>query len=61
MTVPSTLRWCGLAALIGVAAGLGSAGFLIALAWVTELHQAHPALLFGLPLAGRSRRSAATT
>ena len=52
MTVPSTLRWCGLAALIGVAAGLGSAGFLIALAWVTELHQAHPALLFGLPLAG---------
>ena len=46
------LRWSVLAALVGVLAGLGSALFLLALAWVTSLHSAYPDLLFGLPLAG---------
>ncbi|HYF61802.1 MAG TPA: chloride channel protein [Herpetosiphonaceae bacterium] len=52
MRVSLLLRWSGLAALVGVAAGLGSAGFLLALAWVTAQYQALPGLLFGLPAAG---------
>jgi H+/Cl- antiporter ClcA len=49
------LRWLtrvGLAVLIGLAAGLASAAFLVAMEWATEAFVIHPALLWGLPLAG---------
>ncbi len=52
MSFRSLLRWGVLAALVGVLAGLGSALFLLMLAWVTDRHTANPDLLFGLPLAG---------
>jgi H+/Cl- antiporter ClcA len=47
-----TLRWLSLAALIGTAAGLTSAGFLTALDWVTAHRETHPGLIGFLPLAG---------
>jgi len=46
------VRWIILGAIVGVLAGLASAGFLEALDWATETREAHPWLLFGLPLAG---------
>ena len=52
MTVRTLMRWGSLSTLVGVVAGLGSAGFLVALAGVTTLHQTYPWLLAGLPLAG---------
>lgn len=46
------LSWTLLALPVGLAAGSGSALFLWALDRVTAFHWAHPALLWGLPLAG---------
>ncbi len=46
------LRGLGIAVVVGVLAGLASAGFLVALDHVTEVRLANPELLFGLPLAG---------
>jgi H+/Cl- antiporter ClcA len=46
------LRWIGLGAVVGVLAGLASAGFLVTLTWATELREANPWLLAFLPLAG---------
>ena len=46
------LRWTALGAVVGVLAGLASAGFLESLSWATAAREAHPWLLFGLPLAG---------
>ena len=46
------VRWILLGAVVGVLAGLASAAFLEALDRVTETREAHPWLLFGLPLAG---------
>lgn len=46
------LRWVGLGCVVGVVAGLASAGFLWALGEVTAVRTEHPGLLFGLPLAG---------
>ena len=46
------LKWIVLGAIVGVLAGLASAGFLFSLEWVTNLRLDHPWLLFGLPLAG---------
>jgi H+/Cl- antiporter ClcA len=45
-------RWIVLGAVVGVLAGLASAGFLEALDRATDTREAHPGLLFGLPLAG---------
>jgi H+/Cl- antiporter ClcA len=50
--VAHLLRWVGLGLVVGVLAGLASAGFLEALAWATRTREAHPSLLFGLPIAG---------
>jgi len=45
-------RWIVLGAVVGVLAGLASAGFLASLRWATDARESHPWLLFGLPLAG---------
>lgn len=50
--VAHLLRWVGLGSVVGVLAGLASAGFLEALAWATRTREGQPWLLFGLPLAG---------
>lgn len=47
-----TLHWLWFAALIGTAAGVTSAGFLVALDWVTEHRETHPWLIVFLPIAG---------
>lgn len=45
-------KWTMLGAIVGVLAGAASAGFLTSLSWATTTREAHPWLLFGLPLAG---------
>ncbi|UYZ63896.1 chloride channel protein [Hymenobacter weizhouensis] len=45
-------RWLLLAALVGGLAGTASAGFLVALDWVTHWREAHPWMLGLLPLGG---------
>ena len=45
-------RWLLLGSLVGVLAGTASAGFLMALEWVTQWREAHPWALAGLPVAG---------
>jgi H+/Cl- antiporter ClcA len=47
-----TLRWLLLASLVGALAGMASAGFLVALEWVTVWRTAHPWALALLPLGG---------
>lgn len=47
-----TLHWLLFALLIGTAAGVTSAGFLVALDWVTEHRETHVWLIAFLPLAG---------
>lgn len=44
--------WLLFATLIGTAAGLSSAGFLVALDWVTQHREAHPWLIAFLPASG---------
>jgi len=46
------LKWIVLGSVVGVLAGAASAGFLVSLDWVTNTRDAHPWLLFGLPVAG---------
>ncbi|MHB8465126.1 MAG: chloride channel protein, partial [Acidimicrobiales bacterium] len=46
------VKWVVLGAVVGVLAGMASAGFLVSLDWVTNTREAHPWLLFGLPIAG---------
>ena len=46
------VRWIVLGSVVGVLAGLASAGFLESLNWATDTRNAHPWLLFGLPVAG---------
>lgn len=46
------LRWLLISGLIGALAGTASAGFLVALDWVTHWREAHPWALAGLPVAG---------
>ena len=41
-----------LSLLVGLLAGLSSAAFLLTLEWATATRLSHPALLFGLPVAG---------
>jgi H+/Cl- antiporter ClcA len=50
--VAHLVRWVVLGAVVGVLAGLASAGFLESLAWATRTREAHPWLVLGLPLAG---------
>ncbi len=46
------LKSCLLGAAVGGLSGVASAIFLHALAWATGFREGHPALLFGLPVAG---------
>jgi H+/Cl- antiporter ClcA len=46
------LEWSVLGGVVGVVAGLTSAGFLEALAWATKAREAHGWLLWCLPLVG---------
>ncbi|AWM35404.1 chloride channel protein [Hymenobacter nivis] len=46
------LRWALLAALVGALAGTASAGFLVALEWVTRWREAHSRALALLPVGG---------
>jgi H+/Cl- antiporter ClcA len=46
------VRWVVLGAIVGVMAGLASAGFLESLDWVTKVREHHEWLLFALPIAG---------
>lgn len=46
------IRWIVLGAVVGVLAGAASTGFLESLRWATDTREAHPWLLFGLPVAG---------
>jgi H+/Cl- antiporter ClcA len=50
--VAHLVRWIALGAVVGVLAGLASAGFLESLSWATRTRDAHPWLLFLLPVAG---------
>ena len=52
------VRWVGLGSLVGVLAGLSSAGFLYTLDRVTEARMDHPWLLWLLPLVGLAVGSA---
>ncbi|GAC1596506.1 MAG: voltage-gated chloride channel family protein [Acidimicrobiales bacterium] len=45
-------KWIVLGAVVGILAGAASAGFLVSLEWATRTREAHPWLLFLLPLAG---------
>jgi H+/Cl- antiporter ClcA len=45
-------RWVVLGSVVGVLAGLSSAGFLLTLDWATDVRLAHPWLLWLLPAAG---------
>jgi H+/Cl- antiporter ClcA len=47
-----TLRWLALASLVGALAGTASAGFLVALEWVTRWREAHAWALALLPVGG---------
>ncbi|MBJ6142918.1 chloride channel protein [Hymenobacter sp. BT559] len=51
-TVRYVGRWLVLAGLVGLLAGTASAGFLVALEWVTAWREAHPWALALLPLGG---------
>jgi len=51
-TVRFVGRWLVLAGLVGLLAGTASAGFLVALEWVTAWREAHPWALALLPLGG---------
>jgi H+/Cl- antiporter ClcA len=51
-TTAFTLRWLLLASLVGALAGTASAGFLVALEWVTAWREAHAWALALLPAGG---------
>lgn len=46
------MKWIVLGAAVGILAGGASAGFLVSLDWATNAREAHPWLLFLLPVAG---------
>ncbi|TGE29496.1 chloride channel protein [Hymenobacter metallicola] len=46
------IRWLGISGVVGALAGTASAGFLVALDWVTTWREAHPWIMMGLPLGG---------
>jgi H+/Cl- antiporter ClcA len=45
-------QWIALGAVVGVACGIASAGFLYALAWATDYREAHTVIIWALPIAG---------
>lgn len=45
-------QWLSLGALVGVACGVASAGFLLSLDWATRLRDRHHEIVYALPLAG---------
>jgi len=49
---PKYLKWIGIAALVGVGSGIASGVFLLMLEKATEAREAHPILIWGLPLGG---------
>jgi H+/Cl- antiporter ClcA len=46
------LQWLGLGAVVGIACGIASAVFLLALEWVTHYRTGHETIVYALPLAG---------
>lgn len=46
------VKWIGIASIVGVGCGIASAGFLAALAWVTDFRITHSWLLYLLPVGG---------
>jgi H+/Cl- antiporter ClcA len=46
------IRWSGLSIGAGVLAGLAAAAFLHSLDWATQFRQAHPQVIWALPVAG---------
>ena len=46
------LKWIGVAVLVGVGSGIASGLFLLMLEKATQTREAHPILLWGLPLGG---------
>jgi H+/Cl- antiporter ClcA len=46
------LKWLGISTVIGILIGSASAGFLTSLTYVTAVREAHPFLIYFLPLAG---------
>lgn len=52
LVVVHLVRWIALGSVVGVLAGLSSAGFLITLDWVTDIRLTHPWVLWLLPVAG---------
>ncbi|WP_303310908.1 voltage-gated chloride channel family protein [Hymenobacter sp. BT730] len=45
-------RWLAICGIVGTLAGTASAGFLLALDWVTNWREAHPWVIWLLPVAG---------
>jgi H+/Cl- antiporter ClcA len=45
-------QWLSLGALVGVACGVASAGFLLSLDWATHFRERHEFIVYFLPLAG---------
>ena len=52
LTALALLRWVVVGGLTGLVCGLAGGTFSYALAWVTQTREAHPWLLFCMPLAG---------
>ncbi len=52
LVIAHLLRWIVLGSVVGVLAGLSSAGFLVTLDWVTDIRHHHPWILWLLPVAG---------
>lgn len=50
--VRALLQWLALGALVGVAAGVASAAFLLSLDWATHFREGHEYIVYTLPLAG---------
>ncbi len=45
-------KWIALGSVVGILAGLASAGFLLTLSWATDIRVTHPWLILFLPIAG---------
>lgn len=46
------LKWVGIAAVIGIAVGMTGTAFYCGLHWVTDVRNANPLIILGLPLGG---------
>ena len=52
LTMLALARWLAVGSLIGLVCGLAGGAFSHVLSWVTQTRQAHPWLLFCMPVAG---------